>query len=132
MAKLSEQAVQLLRDKNIAVVGAIRDDGTPQLTPVWIDTDGENVLFNTAEGRAKPRYLRRDPRVSIFVVDREDDYSWVAVTGTAEITTEGADEHIDDLAEKYLGRRPYPFRSPGEQRLKVIVRPERIHERFSR
>lgn len=131
MAKLSEQAVQLLRGKNLAVVAPIREDGTPQLTPVWVDTDGENVLFNTAEGRAKPRYLRRDPRVSVFVVDREDDYRWVSVTGTAELTTEGADEHIDDLSEKYTGRRPYASRAPGEQRLKVIVHPERVQERFA-
>ena len=130
MKKLSEGAAQLLLDKNLAVVGTIRRDGTSQLTPVWIDYDGENVVFNTAEGRAKPRNIRRDPRVSVFVVDRNDPYAWVSVTGRAEMTTEGADEHIDKLSEKYTGRTPYASRAPGEQRLLVRVRPERVTERL--
>ncbi len=130
MAKLSERAGQLLRDKNLAAVTTIRKDGSPHTTPVWIDWDGENVLFNTAEGRVKPRHLRRDPRVSVLVVDRENPYAWVSVTGRAELTHEGADEHIDDLSEKYLGRRPYASRAPGEQRIKVIVHPERVTERI--
>ena len=130
MANLSERAGQLLRDKNLAAVTTIRKDGSPHTTPVWIDWDGENVLFNTAEGRAKPRHLRRDPRVSVLVVDRENPYAWVSVTGRAELTHEGADEHIDDLSEKYVGRRPYASRAPGEQRIKVIVRPERVTERI--
>ena len=130
MATLSEKAGQLLEDKNIAAVATIREDGTPQVTPVWIDWDGENVLFNTAEGRAKPKNLRRDPRVSVLVVDRENPYAWVSVTGRAELTHEGADEHIDKLSQKYVGRTPYTGRAPGEQRIKVIVRPERVTERI--
>ncbi|MEX0674585.1 MAG: PPOX class F420-dependent oxidoreductase, partial [Gaiellaceae bacterium] len=94
MAKLSEKQIELLRRPNLAIVGTIRPDGTPQLTPTWVDTDGEHVLVNTAEGRWKTRNLRRDPRISVTVVDRDDPYNWVSVTGTAELTHEGAEEHI--------------------------------------
>ena len=125
---LRDKAAQLLLDKNHAVVGTLRRDGSAQLTTVWIDYDGENVLFNTAEGRAKPRNIRRDPRVSVLVIDRNDPYAWVSVTGRAEMTREGADEHIDKLSEKYTGRTPYAGRKPGEQRLLVRVRPDRVVE----
>ena len=122
---LTEAQAAFLREPNIAVVATTRRDWSAQLTPVWIDTDGRDVLFNTAEGRAKPRNIRRDPRVSVFVVDRNDPYAWVSVTGRAEMTTEGADEHIDKLSEKYTGRTPYPWRQ-GETRVKVYLEPERI------
>ena len=128
MATLSEKAGQLLEDKNIAAVATIREDGTPQVTPVWIDWDGENVLFNTAEGRAKPKNLRRDPRVSVLVVDRENPYAWVSVTGRAELTHEGADEHIDKLAQKYLGQERYPFHRPDEQRVMLRIKPDHVLE----
>jgi PPOX class probable F420-dependent enzyme len=91
---------------------------------VWIDWDGEDVLFNTAAGRAKPRNLERDSRVTVLVLDRDDGYRWLGVSGRAELTTEGADEHIDKLARKYTGRAWQP--KPGEQRLLVRVRPERV------
>src|SRR5918994_4878547 len=107
MAELSHSQVELLERPNIAIVATIRPDGTPQLTPTWIDTDGEHVLINTAEGRAKPRNLRRDPRVSVCVVDRQNPYRWLSITGTAELEHEGAEEHIDVLAQRYTGRESY-------------------------
>jgi PPOX class probable F420-dependent enzyme len=94
------------------------------LSIVWIDWDGENVLFNTAAGRAKPRNLERDPRVSVLVLDGGDGYRWVAVNGKAELTPEAADEHIDKLARKYTGEGWQA--KPGEQRLLVRVRPEQV------
>jgi PPOX class probable F420-dependent enzyme len=102
----------------------LNPDGSAQLTIVWIDWDGEFVLFNTAAGRAKPRNLERDPRVSVLVLDREDGYRWVAVRGAAELTTDAADEHIDMLARKYTGKGWQP--KPGEQRLVVRFRPEHV------
>jgi PPOX class probable F420-dependent enzyme len=83
-------------------------------------------MFNTAVGRAKERYLRQDPRVSLIVVDPEDAYRWVSVSGQAELTTEGADEQIDRLAKKYLGKDEYPWRSSDEQRITVRIKPERV------
>jgi PPOX class probable F420-dependent enzyme len=93
---------------------------------VWVDVDGDEVVFNTAIGRAKERHLRRDPRVSLIVVDPEDAYRWLSVTGRAELTTEGADEHIDKLAKKYLDEDRYPWHNPDQQRIIVRIHPEQI------
>jgi PPOX class probable F420-dependent enzyme len=122
--KLSPQQVELLHEPQIATVATIMADGSPQLTPVWIDTDGEAILFNTAKGRVKHRNLVRDPRVAVTVVDKDDFYRLVNVRGTAEIVEEGADAHIDKLAKKYLGVDSYPGHKPGEQRVIVRVVPD--------
>jgi PPOX class probable F420-dependent enzyme len=127
MAKLTEKQAELFRGKNWGTVVTLREDGSPHATPVWIDTDGEHVVFNTAVGRAKERHLRRDPRVAVTVLPADDQQSgYVAVTGTAEITDEGAVEHIDKLALKYLGQEKYPYLQPGEQRVIVKITPEKI------
>jgi PPOX class probable F420-dependent enzyme len=102
---LTEEQAKFLKEGHLAIVATIRPDGTPQQTPTWIDADDGRVLFNTAEGRAKPRNLRRDPRVSICVVDRQNPYRWLSITGTADLEHEGADEHIDVLAHRYTGAR---------------------------
>ena len=127
MAKLGEKQAELFRGKNWATVVTLREDGSPHATPVWIDTDGENVIFNTAVGRAKERHLRRDPRISVTVLPAENQQAgYVSVTGTAELTEEGANDHIDQLAKKYLGQDKYPYLQPGEQRLIVTVKPDKI------
>ena len=127
MPKLSEKQAELLRGKNWGTVVTLREDGSPHATPVWIDTDGENVLFNTSIGRAKERHLRRDPRVSVTVLPAENQQAgYVSVTGTAELSEEGAKEHIDSLAQKYLGQAEYPYLQPGERRVIVRVKPEKI------
>jgi PPOX class probable F420-dependent enzyme len=126
MAKLTSEQEQLLKGKNFAHLATIRDDGTPQVTPVWVDYDGEYVLINTGQGRAKDRHMRRDPRVTLEVSDQENPYTYVAISGNAEIVDEGerAWEHINDLHEKYHGTREYPSREP--QRVLYRVKPERI------
>jgi PPOX class probable F420-dependent enzyme len=127
--RLTEDQVALLREKVLAHVATIMPDGSPQVTPVWVDTDGEAVLFNTAKGRLKHRNLSRDPRVAISITDRNDDYRTVVIRGRAELIDEGADELIDRLAKKYRGLDRYPFRQPGEERVTVRVLPETIHRR---
>ena len=124
MPGLTDDAARLLQGPNFATVATLNPDGSSQLSIVWIDWDGERVLFNTAVGRVKPRNLERDPRVSVLVLDREDGYHWVAVRGAAELTTEGADEHIDKLARKYTGEGWQA--KPGEQRLLCSFRPEHV------
>jgi PPOX class probable F420-dependent enzyme len=124
MATLSEQQAQLFKGQNYATVATIRKDGSAQLTPVWIDWDGENVVFNTAEGRVKPKNIRRRPVVSVQVIDHDDPYKWVSVTGPAKITEEGADAHIHELSRRYRGR-DYDL-DPNQKRLIVRVRPERV------
>ena len=122
---LTDAQVQLLREPNFGVVATTRRDGTPQQTVVWVDSDGENVVFNTAEGRAKLPNLRRNPRASMLVLDRDDPWRWIAVTGAVELTEEGAEEHIHMLGKKYRGWDRYPLK-PGERRVIVKIRPERV------
>jgi PPOX class probable F420-dependent enzyme len=127
MAKLSEKEAALFRGRNWGTVTTLRSDGSPHSTPVWIDTDGESVIFNTAVGRAKERHLRRDPRVSVVVLPADDQQSgYVSVTGTAEIIEDGAVDHIHKMAKKYIDQDQYPWLQPGEQRVIVKITPEKV------
>ena len=126
---LSPKARELIARPVLASLATLNPDGSPQVTPVWVDTDGEAVLFNTAKGRLKHRNLSRDPRVAISITDRNDDYRTVVIRGRAELIDESADELIDRLAKKYRGLDRYPFRQPGEERVTVRVLPESIHRR---
>lgn len=123
MAKLTDNDVALLNETNLAHVATIDEDGTPHVTPVWIDTDGQHILFNTAKGRVKYNNLARNPAVAVSVVDKGDDFRTLWVKGSVELIEEGADEHIDRLAKKYLGKDRYPFRNPTEQRVIVRIKP---------
>ncbi len=125
MSKLPELAHRLLTEgKNFAAVATLMPDGSPQVSIVWIDSDSEHVIFNTAEGRIKPKNLRRDPRVAVTVMNSENPYEQVIIRGhVVEITYDGADAHIDRLAKKYLGVDKYPYRGSGEQRVIVKISP---------
>jgi PPOX class probable F420-dependent enzyme len=102
-------------------------DGSPQVTPVWVDFDRGYILVNTAEGRQKPKNVRKDPRVAIEVISQKDPYRMVTVRGrVVEVTNEGADAHIDKMAKKYLGQDKYPFRAPGERRVIFKIEPEYV------
>jgi len=128
MTGLTPLAKDLIDGRNIAFLATIMRDGSPQVTPVWIDREGDTILINTAEGRVKHRNVLRDPRVAIAITDSQNPYRMVAVKGkVTEITTEGADEHIDKLAKKYLGLEKYPWRA-GETRIILKVKPEKIAE----
>ncbi|MGP8161902.1 MAG: PPOX class F420-dependent oxidoreductase [Candidatus Dormibacteria bacterium] len=127
--QLTDDQVALLREKVLAHVATVMPDGSPHVTPVWVDTDGEAVLFNTAKGRLKYRNLSRDPRIAISVTDRNNDYRTMVIRGRAELIEEGAADHIDRLAKKYRGLDRYPNRQPGEQRVTVRVLPETNHRR---
>jgi PPOX class probable F420-dependent enzyme len=127
VGKLSENQAELFRGKNWGTVVTLREDGSPHSTPVWVDTDGENVIFNTSVGRAKERHLRRDPRVAVTVLPAENQQSgYVTVNGTAEITEAGAVDHIDKLAKKYLDKDKYPYLKDGEQRVIVTIKPDKV------
>jgi PPOX class probable F420-dependent enzyme len=123
MAVLTEEDLALLNEPHLAHLGTVEQDGTPHVTPVWVDTDGEYILLNTAKGRVKYRNIARNPTVAISVVDKGNGTRTLWVKGTAELVEEGADEHVDRLAQKYLGQDRYPFRSPAEQRVIVRVKP---------
>jgi PPOX class probable F420-dependent enzyme len=127
MATLAEPVRKLLEEPNIGTLATLMPDGSPQVTAVWVDTDGEHVIVNTAQGRQKPRNLERDPRVAISVVDRNNPYRQAAIRGrVVQVTEEGAEPHIDQLAKKYLGKDQYPFRQPGERRVLVKIAPTRV------
>jgi PPOX class probable F420-dependent enzyme len=124
---LSAKARTLIARPVLASLATLNADGSPQITPLWIDLDGDDLLFNTAEGRVKARNLHHDTRVAVSVIDPDDPYNVVAVRGTVvEITTDGADAHIDSLAKKYLNVDSYPMRREGEVRIKVRVRTDHI------
>jgi PPOX class probable F420-dependent enzyme len=127
MAKLTEEQARLLKGRNFATVGTVGRDGVPQVTPNWVDWDGEHVLINTAEGRVKPRNIRERSTVAVTVINHEDPYQYVSITGPAEITADGAEEHINELSHRYRGRE-FSY-VPGEKRLIVRVTPRRVFAR---
>jgi PPOX class probable F420-dependent enzyme len=125
--RIEGRAEELLKAKNFAHVGTLRADGSMQVAPTWVDVQDGRPVVNTAEGRAWPRNLERDPRITLEVQNMENPYEYVEIRGrVAERTHEGADEHIDALAKKYLGVDEYPMRQPGEQRVIIRIEPEYV------
>ena len=122
MAELTDRQRALLKGKHFGVVGTVGDDGRPQTSVVWIDTDGQNVVFNTTNKRAKGRNLRANPTVSISVWDNDNPYSYFEVQGPAALTEDGANEHISELSRRYTGA---DFPTPVD-RLIVNVIPDRV------
>jgi len=124
---LNERQAALFTGRNWGVIATIREDGSPQATPVWIDYDGADVLVNSARGRTKVKNIERDPRATVTVLPAEDQQSgYVMVSGPATVVAEGALEHIDMLAKKYLGEDKYPYLGTGEERVIIKIHPERI------
>jgi PPOX class probable F420-dependent enzyme len=126
MSGLSEGAKALLSEPIAGWATTVRPDGSLHSTVVWVDVDGDDVIFNTAIGRVKERHLRNDPHVSISVLDPNDAFHAVSVSGDAKLEEDGADAVIDRLAKKYLGVETYPHRTPGERRITVRVQPEHV------
>ncbi|MEP6871310.1 MAG: PPOX class F420-dependent oxidoreductase [Anaerolineaceae bacterium] len=117
----------LLEKPNFAHVATLMKDGSPQVTPVWIDINGEKILFNTAEGRQKDRNLKRDARVALSVHDNANPYRYIQIRGrVAGHTTDGADTHIDKMAKKYLSLDSYPYRNAAEQRVTYTIQAEHV------
>jgi PPOX class probable F420-dependent enzyme len=118
----------LFTKRAFASLATLMPDGGPQVTPVWVDLEGDLVLVNTARGRQKDKNMRRDPRVAMAIVDPENPYRYLEIRGRiAEITEEGADAHIDKMAKKYLGADKYPYRQPSETRVIFKIQPERVN-----
>jgi PPOX class probable F420-dependent enzyme len=121
---------KLFEGKNIACIATLMDDGSPQITPTWVDLDREKneILINTAKGRIKQRNASRDPRVAVTVFDLSNPYDMVAVRGKVarQVDGEEADKHIDKLAMKYLGKDKYPRRAPDEKRVLFRIKPQHV------
>ncbi|HVC87040.1 MAG TPA: PPOX class F420-dependent oxidoreductase [Gaiellaceae bacterium] len=122
MAHMTDQQIALLQGQNFGVVGTVGANGRPQTSVVWVDWDGENVVFNTTNKRAKGRNLRENPRVSISVWDSSDPYHYFEVEGPAELDETGAAEHINELSRRYAGK---DFHTPVD-RVIVRIKPERV------
>jgi len=126
MALTEQQLAWIDENPFVGVVTDLRPDGSLHSTIVWVDVVDGRVGFNTAVGRAKERYLRNDPRISLVVVDPGNTYKWVSISGRAEFVTEGSDAQIDKLAKKYLGQDTYPFRNDAETRIGVCIVAEKV------
>lgn len=125
--RIPETHRDILGKKALAHLGTLMPDGSPQVTPVWCDFDGAYVRINSAKGRRKDRNMRRDPRVSLSLCDPDNPYRYLEIRGEiVEITEDGADEHIDQLARKYLGVDQYPNRKAGEVRVIYKIAPMRF------
>ena len=129
MRSLSAAERAFLENPFVGVVTDLRTDGSPHSTVVWVDVDDEGVSFNTARPRAKPRYLDADPRVSLVVLDPDDPYRWIAISGTTTLVDEGANDQIDRLSQKYTGREKYASHREGETRVSVRISPTWIESR---
>ena len=102
-------------------------DGSPQVTPVWVDFDGKHVLVNSEQKRVKVRNMKRDPRVGVAVFDMANPYNFIEIRGrVVDITTDGAADHIDKMAKKYMGQDKYPFNGPGDVRVIIKIEPEKV------
>ena len=124
-AAIPAEFLDLFKKKALGHLATTMPDGSPQVTPVWIDFDGQHVLFNTAEKRQKDRNLQRDGRVALSIVDPDNPFRYLEVRGTVvERTNQGADAHIDRMAKKYTGQDKYSFGKPGEVRVIFKIAPE--------
>ena len=125
--KIPEPFKDLFAKVAYANLATVMPDGSPQVTPVWFDQDGEYLRINSAKDRIKDKNMRRNKRVALSIQDPDNAYRYLAVRGNVEeITEEGADAHIDSLAKKYLGKDKYPLRGPGEVRVIYKIRPEKV------
>jgi len=128
MATIPASHADLLTKPAFANLATLNPDGSPQVTPVWVDFDGSHVIVNTARGRVKAKNLAREPRVALSIADPENPYRYLGIQGrVVEMTEQGGDAHIDKMAKKYLGKDSYPFRQPGEVRLVVKIAPDKVH-----
>lgn len=130
MAQLTEKARQRLSDPNFGYLATIMKDGSPQVSPVWVDVEGDQILFNTAKGRVKEQNMRRDPRVAISIADKDNQYDKVDIRGRVVDWVDGDEalSHIDRMAKKYMGEDKYPWHRPGEERVIVKIEPDKISE----
>jgi PPOX class probable F420-dependent enzyme len=127
MAKIPEGFRDILDKKTLAHLATTGRDGSPQVSPVWIDRDGDILIVNSAKGRVKDRNMRRHAQVALSATDPDNPYRALMIQGrVVKITEDGADSHIDKMAKKYLGKDKYPWRNPAEVRVKYFIEPTKV------
>ena len=131
MSKLTESAKKMLEGKNFVYIATVNPDGTPQVTPTWVDHDGNYVLINTAIGRVKHRNVKKNPHVALAITDQANPYNLILIRGKVvdQVTGPAAESHIDKMAKKYQGLDKYPHRAPGEKRVLIKIEPVRVISR---
>ncbi len=130
MSVVPDKYKDLLADETRAFVflATLMPDGSPQVTPIWFNTDGTHIIINTATERVKFRNMRSRPQVALAIADPKNPYRYMTLRGrVVEITEKGADEHIDILAGKYTGTPKYQNRIPGQKRVIVKILPAKVH-----
>ena len=129
MDELSDKDLEIFEGKNFAHLATVMPDGSPQVTPVWVSVEGDQILVNTSEGRVKTNNVRRDPRIALSILDADEPYGRVVqVRGRVkEMIPEGAVEHIDALAKKYLSKDRYPWLQEDETRVILKIEPEYVN-----
>jgi PPOX class probable F420-dependent enzyme len=127
MASLADSNVRaLLEPANYAVISTLNPDGSIHSAVVWISLEGDELAVNSAIGRAWPANLERDPRATVVVYAPDNPYEYVEIRGTVTATRDDADDHINRLAKRYIDQDEYPFRQPGEVRMKYVIAPQRV------
>jgi PPOX class probable F420-dependent enzyme len=127
MSEIPKPWLDTLKKPVFVHLTTLMPDGSPQASPVWVDLDGKDIVINSAQGRVKDKNMRRDPRVCVSVTDPDNPYKSLMVRGrVVNITTQGADAHIDSMAKKYLGKDKYPFSKPGEVRVIYRIAAESV------
>jgi PPOX class probable F420-dependent enzyme len=125
--KIPDAFKEVLNRRGFAHLATLMKDGSPQVTPVWYDFDGNHIRINSAKGRLKDKNMRRNKQVALSIQDPDNPYRYLAIRGNIdEITEDGADAHIDSLAKKYLDKDRYPLRAPGEVRVIYKIRPDKV------
>ena len=128
-AKLTDPRIrEFFEGKNFAFLSSLMKDGSPHVTPTWVDVEDDNILINTALSRIKQTNISRDPRIALSIIDQDNQYEMVTIRGkvTEQITGDVAEKHIDKLARKYINQDKYPRRSKNEQRVILKIKPEKI------
>jgi PPOX class probable F420-dependent enzyme len=127
LTKLTHKALKLIDGKNFGFLATLLPDGSPHVTPMWVDHDGDFILMNTAIGRVKQKNITRDPRVSITILDSNNPYDRIVILGRVVAQIEqDADAHIDKLAKKYTGAEKYQKSSPNEKRIILKIEPSKF------
>jgi PPOX class probable F420-dependent enzyme len=127
MANLQDPDIrELLEQPNYATISTHNQDDSIHSTVIWIDAENGHIAVNSAVGRKWPTNLERDPRATVVVQEANNPYNYVEIRGTAQGTTDGADEHINQLSKKFIGQDEYPYRQPGEQRIKFVITPQHV------
>ena len=123
-ATIPEKFLDLFNKKAFANLATLMPDGSPQVTPVWVDYDGSHVVVNSARGRQKDKNMQRNAKVALSILDPDNPYRYLEIRGKVDaITEQGADAHIDKMAKKYMGQDKYPYRRPDEVRVLYKILP---------